>query len=253
MNTNKLPRVVSGNLEKIPLTPFHTFISTLKPLHANYILLQCPQTLNLIRSFPLLGDLSLIDRNWSLGDGDGHDPRGSQTIVPPTSPTFTRSLDLRIYGGAGDTVRYLLDLPNGPHFRQIALSWLHKEDLRRIRELVARCADTFECLNVRCYPPCTSVLVPHWSHSLPPSIGDSSLVSVDLPKATKLRDVAFWAGSLTIVWIIVALQTITPEHHDLQQITIHTTYGFSRIYVDDVRGSDAFAVVGPRPPSSPVM
>ena len=93
-----------------------------------------------------------------------------------------------------------------------------------------------EYLNVRCCPPCTSVLVPHWSHSLPPSAGDSSLVSVDLSKATKLRDVAFRAGSSTILWIITAHQTITSEHRDLQQITIRTPYSFSRIGADyDVR------------------
>ena len=77
MNTDKLPRVVSGNLERIPFTPFYTFAFTLKSLHVNCILLPCPQTLNLVRSFPLLEDLSLIGRNGSFGDGGGHDPRGS--------------------------------------------------------------------------------------------------------------------------------------------------------------------------------
>jgi len=216
-----------GNLEKIPLAPFHKFTSTLKSLHVGGLLLPCPQTFNLVRSFPLLEDLSLLGRNKLLGDGD--DLHGPRIIISPTSPPFIRSLGLEIFGGMGDTVRYLLDLPNGPHFRQLSLLWHHEEDLRWTTKLVARCANTLKCLIVRCYPPCTSPLVPHWSYSLPLSSGDSSPVSIDLSKAIRLRAAVFRAESPTIIWITTALQTITSEHRYLQKITIHAPYCFSRI------------------------
>ena len=222
-----------NNLQKPPLTPFHKFTSTLKSLHVGGLLLPCPQTFNVVRSFPLLEDLSLLGRNKSLGDGD--DLRGSCTIVPPTSPPFIRSLGIYVFGGMGDTVRYLLDLPSGPHFRQLSLLWHYKEDLQWTTKLVARCADTLECLGVTCYPPCALVSV-YWNHNLPSFVGDSSPESVDLSKAIRLRDAVFWGKSPPIIWIITALQTITSEHRDLQQITFHAPYNFCCIDANaDVR------------------
>jgi hypothetical protein len=46
------------------------------------------------------------------------------------------------------------------------------------------------------------------------------LPSVDLSKATKLKDVVFQPGLERVEWVIKALQTITPEHRDLLQLTI---------------------------------
>ena len=45
--------------------------------------------------------------------------------------------------------------------------------------------------------------------------------SINLSKATRLKDVAFWHGSQDISWVIRTLRTITPEHQDLRQISIH--------------------------------
>jgi hypothetical protein len=47
------------------------------------------------------------------------------------------------------------------------------------------------------------------------------LPSVDLSKATKLKDVVFQPGLRRVEWVIKALQTITPEHRDLRQLMIH--------------------------------
>ena len=44
---------------------------------------------------------------------------------------------------------------------------------------------------------------------------------IDLSKATKLRCIVFQPVSLTVTWVIAALRTITPEHRDLRQISVH--------------------------------
>ena len=47
--------------------------------------------------------------------------------------------------------------------------------------------------------------------------------SIDLSSATRLEEIDFRLGWLNIEWIIMALQTITPEHRDLRQITINVS------------------------------
>jgi len=49
----------------------------------------------------------------------------------------------------------------------------------------------------------------------------SDSASFNLSEATKLRDVIFRPGSQNVEWITMALQTITPNHGDLQQIFIY--------------------------------
>ena len=45
--------------------------------------------------------------------------------------------------------------------------------------------------------------------------------SIDLSRATKLKDVVFRPTSRTVEWITTTLQTTTPKHRDLRHITIH--------------------------------
>ena len=47
---------------------------------------------------------------------------------------------------------------------------------------------------------------------------------IDLSKATNLEDVTFELTSWSVEWIVMALQTITPEHRDFRQITIKVAY-----------------------------
>jgi hypothetical protein len=54
-------------------------------------------------------------------------------------------------------------------------------------------------------------------------LGEGS-ASVDLLKATGLKDVVFRLNWWSVQWIITALRTISPEHRDLQQITIWLSY-----------------------------
>jgi hypothetical protein len=55
-----------------------------------------------------------------------------------------------------------------------------------------------------------------------------SQAPVDLSKAIKLREVVFRFDGLSPVWVTRTLRTITPEHRDLQQISIHNTFRYSR-------------------------
>jgi hypothetical protein len=57
-----------------------------------------------------------------------------------------------------------------------------------------------------------------------PFPGEPGSASIDLSKATKLKDVVFRLVSWSVEWITIPLQTITPEHQDLRQITIHVLY-----------------------------
>ena len=220
-----------GSMKRIYFAPFRKFSSTLKSLHVGFTLLSSPQIFDLVRSFPLLEDLALSGCNQDYG------PYELQTTGPSPSPTFTGSLDLDILGGMGDIARGLLDLPNGLRFRKLTLLWHHMEDLRWIMELVVRCSDTLESLNIKCRPPCTFVLALRWNHDLPSCVGNSS---VDLSTATKLRDLVLRPGSLSVAWVIMALQTITSEHRELRHISIQVPYDFTFINAD----ADVLQTVG---------
>jgi len=113
---------------QVSLTPFRKFSSTLKSLRVCSILLPYPQLFDLIRSSPLLEDLSLSGRDDGLdSDNDTHVPK---IVAPSASPSFTGSLDFDVFGVSGRVVRQLLDSPNGLHFRKLAFSCNRKEDLR---------------------------------------------------------------------------------------------------------------------------
>ena len=200
------------------LAPFHEISPTLKSLHVGFTLIPHPGLFDLICSFPLLEDLSLEGHDRWLG------PRESQTVTRLTSPALTGSLDFHTLGVVGKIARQLLDLPNGLHFRTLTLSWDQKTDLSWITELVVKCSHTLESLDIAHTPGCTFVCICTRIRSLilsqdgtarPPPSG-----SFDLSKATKLRDLVFRPGWGTAEWITPTLQTITPEHQELQQISI---------------------------------
>ena len=56
--------------------------------------------------------------------------------------------------------------------------------------------------------------------TLLPFTGGSTRSSIDLSRATRLRDARFECGDLSAKWIIVALQTVTSKHGALRQIGI---------------------------------
>ena len=111
----------------------------------------------------------------------------------------------------GNITRGLLGLPSGLHFRRSPPQWLEKENSRWITELVSRCSDTLECLDIR-HPFSIFVLVLHWNRDLPSSVGGSGPAPIDFSKVTKPKDVVFRPGSRRVEWVVTTLQTITPKH-----------------------------------------
>jgi len=128
------------------LVPFHKFSRTLKSLCVTSLLLPHSQVFSLVRSLPLLEDLTLIGHDMSTVDGNASDT--SPTIIPSTSPALTGTLELLLYQGMLHTTHLLLDLPNGLHFRKLSLSWCDEGDLSWMVKLVAACSNTLECLDV---------------------------------------------------------------------------------------------------------
>ena len=203
-----------GIFESTSLAPFHNF-SPLKSLCLGSAAPPYSQVFNLIRSFPLLEDLVLMGHD----PGKDGDPNGLQTVIPSTSPALTGSLTLMIFGGMGGMAQRLLNLSGSLRFRKLGFLWGHTADPQWITELVTRCSDSLESLSVTRAPLREFVLILHRNYNLHAFVAGSGPTSFDLSKATKLRDVGF-RGSLDVEWVAVALQTITPKHRDLRQISV---------------------------------
>jgi len=139
------------------LAPFHKFSPSLKSLRVCRIIFPCPQVFDLIHSFPLLEDLTL--EGCDVPRLHGGDPHRSQTVTPSTPPAFTGSLNFHILGGAGSVAHRLLDLPNGLHFRKLALTWDHEEDVSWITKLVMTCSHTLESLDITSMYHRTSIYI----------------------------------------------------------------------------------------------
>ena len=63
-------------------------------------------------------------------------------------------------------------------------------------------------------------------------LGQPMRASIDLLMATKLKDVVFRPKSWSIKWITMALQSITPKHRDVRQITIRVPYTLTNAGTD---------------------
>ena len=97
---------------------------------------------------------------YGIHDNDDLDAGGPPIeIPPPSSLAFTGTLRLVLFHGTGPIVRRLLDLPNGLHFRHLALGWFKEGDVRWVNALVAECSNTLESLDIHydCYRPGAAV------------------------------------------------------------------------------------------------
>ena len=196
----------------VSLVPLHGVSPTLKFLSLRYVVLKFSEILNLICSFPLLEDLTLIHRDNS-GALEEYD-------IPSTSPklTGTLTLDNKYFS----MTRALTSLPNGLRFSKIVvLQPVHHAE--STLELLSKCSDTLETLSMR-YSDwsafhhflCSIVTLP-----LSMTRTDRSAVppAFDLSKYSKLQDLQFHTGSASIRWIIMTLEAAKPGN--LQRITIY--------------------------------
>ena len=121
------------------LVPFHGLSPTLRSLSLRVAYLE---VLDLICSFPLLEDLTLLSLRRESNVWN----------TPLTSPKLTGSLNLRAVDGIRPAARRLLDLPNGLHFAKIMIV-CHDEDVESTMGLVSRCSNTLESLDISYYAP----------------------------------------------------------------------------------------------------
>ena len=128
------------------LVLFHGFSPVIRSLRLTSTSVAPSYTLNFIRSFPLLEDISVIawfvDTNLTTTDDQ---PTSLQLSKPPA---LTGSLELSFVMGMDLIASRLLSLQNGPHFRQLNLVWSSDEDISSTAALVERCFHTLECLHV---------------------------------------------------------------------------------------------------------
>jgi len=132
----------------ISLVPFHGLSPTVESLCVIFDALPPLRIFNLILSFPLLENLTVIN-NYGTLTANGDDSVWLPTVVqPPSTPVFTGSLRLFMEGGMKSIASLLLSLPGGIHFRKLALKWSHEEDLLLGMALVERCCHTLESLDI---------------------------------------------------------------------------------------------------------
>ena len=139
---------------RVSLVPFHGLSPTIRSLRLQLDQVQPSEVFGLVCSFPLLEDLTLTAFNfWGRVDG---------WALPSTSPRLTGSLWLHTAdGGTSNIMRRLLDLPNGPNFKKIELSCVDDGIGSTLTtDLVSRCSDTLESLDVSDYHPCGFPSVP---------------------------------------------------------------------------------------------
>ena len=167
---------------------------------------------DLVCSFSLLEDLTLVSRERNNEDGRWN--------IPSTSPKLTGCLDLKIVGGIRPAVRRLLELPSGLHFSKIAVTYFSK-DVEPAMDLISKCSDTLESLSI-CYCNMGAFFLYQllWLIDiLPPpvSIAPVGTRQPDLSNLKRLKEV-FWMSGPSVQWITVTLQTV--ESTNLSQIII---------------------------------
>ena len=190
----------------------HGFSHTLKSLHLSYKASLPPsEVFGFVCSFPLLEDPSLV-------------PSGGHTVVhewdvPPTSPKFTGTLNLRTSYGVNSVVQYLTELPGGPRFTKIEV-FFTTSDAESVTNLVSNCSETLRSLSLGWLPVGQfSLLASAVGQCLTTAM---SLVRepplINLSSLTKLEDVVLGWGTQDVRWITMALQTVKSKN--LRQITI---------------------------------
>ena len=144
------------------LVPLHGLSPIVKSLRVDFIILPSTQVFDLVLSFPLLEDLTVVtSSDVSVWRNDQSDVLPA-VVLPSNLPVFTGSLELS-RAGTKPFARRLLSLPGGIHFRRLSLTQFYDEDISLATQLVEECSHTLESLDVTCslYSASTCCLRPH--------------------------------------------------------------------------------------------
>ena len=142
---------------RVSLLPIHGLSLIVKSLHVEFLALPSSQVFDLVLSFPLLEDLTVVSSSIPV-TGDDDRSGGLPTVVQPSAPSmFTGSLNLLTCAGTEPIARRLLNIPAGIHFRYLTLTWVREEDISLTSALVERCSHTLESLDITCEPRGTLV------------------------------------------------------------------------------------------------
>ena len=145
--------------ESIFLVPLQGFSPAVKSLSLNCVT-PSPHIFDLVLSFPLLEDLSVIDYSY-MGIHEDDGPNGLPAIAAQRQlsnpPAFTGSFKL-VAIRLTPIARQLLSLPSGIHFRKLTLSWGGGEDISLMTALVGRCSHTLQSLDICSDPFSASIL-----------------------------------------------------------------------------------------------
>ena len=180
------------------------------------------QVLTLVCSFPHLEDVNLVGFEVTNGGDD------NISFQPPTSPPFTGTLTLDWPRKMEWLFPRLFNLPNGIRFRKLKCSLGRVEDIRWATALVEVCSNTLEHVDIESPLSCLRRSPPFGCDNSPwleltSGPGGSSATSINFSKATKLKEMVFRFDDRSAGWVTMALKTITPEHGDLRQVSIHFT------------------------------
>ena len=126
---------------QIHLAAFHGLSSTLGSLSVINSGIPISEVFGLICSFPSLEDLAL----FSQADDDP----AERWVIPLTSPKLTGALQLAVKDRT--IVQRLLNLPGGLRFREIGVACFGADPMEPITDLVLKCCDTLETVNIM-YP-----------------------------------------------------------------------------------------------------
>ena len=202
--------------QEISLVPFHGFSPILKSLDIHQVYSLSSYISGLIYSFPLLEDLSVAACCGFECDDDFNQQLAG--TWPSNLPPFTGCLGLYVGSGMGIIASGLQSLPSGLHFRELKLKLGNEADISFATSLVEECSSTLRSLQID-YDDCMSVPRCIYADGLP-LFADESSCFVDLSKATGLRSVVFLRSS-DPQWIATTLRTITCNHRNFQQLSIH--------------------------------
>ena len=136
-----------SNIASISLVPFHGLVASLKALDVTFTLLSRTQIFDLIRSLPLLEDLTLRGDNLAVDDDESGEP---PTTIPSTPLAPTGTFDVFLYACVGRILRQLLCLPSGLRFRKLDMSRCRARGLHRVVEMAAARSGTLEYLKITC-------------------------------------------------------------------------------------------------------